>query len=435
VGVRSKVQSRLSGLRRLTEVTRPRPLSWLRPLPALRRRKKRARLAVVASGPALPMLPSEVAEPRPAEVATTTSREFDEAVPRGLQIAASWSWRVLVVAAMIYGLGWITRYLSEVIVPVAVAILLTAMLAPLTNRLSRWGVPRGLAAGFAVLGGVVLIVGALTLIGTQIASQAGDLGTSVVAGFQQLADLLRAGPLNLSPSWLDPDAWGERLEAFVVNSQDTIARYAQEIGTQVGHFLAGVAIALFTLFFLLYEGRQIFMFLLRFVPRSARARVDEATNAGWVSLSSYVRAVVVVALVDAIGVLIAALALGVPLAPALAALVFLGAFVPIVGALVSGFVAVVVALVALGWVKALIMLACIIVVMQIEGHLLQPFLLGRAVHLHPLAVIIGIALGVIVGGIVGALMAIPVLAFVKTFVAHLNQGSPGQAGLTSTAVP
>ena len=119
------------------------------------------------------------------------------------------------------------------------------------------------------------------------------------------------------------------------------------------------------------------------------------------------------------GVLIVALILGVPVAPALAALVFIGAFVPLVGAFVSGFVAVLVALVALGPIKALIMLAGIIVVMQIEGHILQPFLLGRAVKLHPLAVLLAIAIGIIVGGIVGALMAVPLLAFTKSFIQYL----------------
>jgi predicted PurR-regulated permease PerM len=159
--------------------------------------------------------------------------------------------------------------------------------------------------------------------------------------------------------------------------------------------------------------------LLNFIPRASRDRVDQAAVRGWRSLSSYVRATILVALFDSIGVLIVALILGVPVAPALAALVFIGAFVPIVGALVSGFVAVLVALVALGWVQALIMLGGVILVMQIEGHVLQPFLLGRAVKLHPLAVLIAIAIGIIVGGIVGALMAVPLLAFTKSFVLYL----------------
>jgi predicted PurR-regulated permease PerM len=174
------------------------------------------------------------------------------------------------------------------------------------------------------------------------------------------------------------------------------------------------------MFYFLYDGRGIFTFLLNFFPRESRARVDEAARKGWRSLSSYVRATILVALVDAIGVLIVALIVGVPVAPALAALVFIGAFIPLVGALVSGFVAVIVALVTLGWLQALIMLAGIIVVMQIEGHVLQPFLLGRAVKLHPLAVLLAIAIGIIVAGIVGALMAVPLLAFTKSFIQYLH---------------
>ena len=213
--------------------------------------------------------------------------------------------------------------------------------------------------------------------------------------------------------------WAERVTAFIRDSSGTITEYATEIGAQVGHFLAGVAIALFSLFYFLYEGRRIFTFLLKFFPQVAREKVDQAALKGWVSLSHYVRATILVALVDALGVLIAALILGVPVAPALAALVFIGAFVPLVGAFVSGFVAVLVALVALGWVKALIMLGAIILVMQIEGHGLQPFLLGRAVKLHPLAVLLAIAIGIVVGGIVGALMAVPLLAFTKSFIQYL----------------
>ncbi|MDN5805104.1 MAG: AI-2E family transporter, partial [Microlunatus sp.] len=196
-----------------------------------------------------------------------------------------------------------------------------------------------------------------------------------------------------------------------------------DIGTSVGHFLAGIAICLFSLFYFLYDGRGIFSFLLNLMPRAAQARADAAALRGWHSLSSYVRATVLVALADAIGVLIVALVLRVPLAPALAALVFLGAFVPLVGAFVSGFVAVLVALVAVGWVQALIMLAGIILVMQMEGHILQPFLLGRAVHLHPLAVLLAIAAGIIIAGIVGALFAVPILAFVKTVVQELYRQS------------
>jgi predicted PurR-regulated permease PerM len=353
-------------------------------------------------------------------VATTTTPEFDRAVPTGLQVAADWAWRVIVVAALIFGIGWLTRYLSEVVIPVAVAILLAALLSPVAHRLRAWGSPRGVATAITVLGGLALIAGALTLIFTQIAFQSATLSTNVVEGFNQLVDYLRNGPIPVSESLLNADHWSTRIQNFLRDSQSTIATYAAEIGTGVGRFLAGFAIALFSLFYFLYDGRGIFTFLLNFFPRTSRAKVDEAALKGWRSLSSYMRAVILVAAVDGIGVLIVALIVGVPVAPALAALVFIGAFVPLVGAFVSGFVAVVVALVALGWVQALIMLAGIIVVMQIEGHVLQPFLLGRAVKLHPLAVLLAIAIGIIVAGIVGALMAVPLLAFTKSFIQYLH---------------
>ena len=352
-------------------------------------------------------------------IATTTTPEFDKAVPRGLQVAAAWSWRVILVVAVLFGLGWLARHLSEVVVPVAVAILLAAMLSPVANRLRSWGLPRGAATAITVLGGLALIAGALTLIGSQIAGEASTLSDNVVQGFTQLMDYLRNGPIPISESWLNTSEWSNRIQAFLRDSQSAIAGYAAEIGAGVGRFLAGFAIAIFSLFYFLYDGRGIFRFLLNFIPRDSRERVDAAALKGWRSLSSYVRATILVALVDALGVLIVALILGVPVAPALAALVFIGAFIPLVGALVSGFVAVVVALVALGWVQALIMLAGIIVVMQVEGHVLQPFLLGRAVKLHPLAVLLAIAVGIIVGGIVGALLAVPLLAFIKSFVQYL----------------
>jgi putative heme transporter len=346
--------------------------------------------------------------------------EHDQAVPRGIRVAGAWAWRAIVIAIVLYGLGWLARYLSEVLIPVAVAILLAALLSPVANRLRIWRLPRGAATAITVLGGLVAIVGVLILIGSQIATQSSSLSGNVVVGFNQLVVWLKNGPLHISADWFNVDAWGERIQNFVKDSGDTIAKYAGEISSKVGHFFAGLAIMLFSLFYFLYDGRGLFTFVLKLIPIRARERVDEAARQGWRSLSSYVKATILVAFVDALGVLIAALILGVPLAPALAALVFLGAFIPIVGAFVSGFVAVIVALVALGWVKALIMLGCIILVMQVEGHVMQPFLLGRAVKLHPLAVILAIAAGIIVGGIIGALLAVPLLAFSKSFVQHLS---------------
>jgi len=352
---------------------------------------------------------------------------YNEAVPDGLHVAAAWGWRVIVVAALVALLAYVLTYLSEVTIPLLVAVLLTALLLPFTKRLTRWGVNRGLATAITVLGGLALIAGVLTLIVTSIVSQSGSLGTKVVQGFNQLAAWLQSGPLHVSATYFNADEWVTRITNWIKTSQATLTTYAAEITSSVGRFLAGFALTLFALSYFLHNGREIFEFLMRFIPRKSRRRVDVAALNGWQSLSSYVRATILVALADGLGVLIAALILGVPAAPALAALVFIGAFVPIVGAFVSGFVAVLVALVALGWVKALIMLAATILVMEVESHVLQPFLMGRAVKLHPLAVLLAIATGIVLGGIIGALFAVPLLAFAKTFIQHLSDELPDPA--------
>lgn len=351
---------------------------------------------------------------------------IDRQVPRGFRIAASWAWRLIVIVIMLAGIGWLLRYLSEVTIPIAVAILLTALISPVANWFNRRRFPRALSAALSMIIGLVLVSGTLTLIATQIAGQAESMGSRVVTGFQQVTDWLTHGPFKIPEKFLQIDQLTSQVQDLVTSSSSTIAGYAAAFGTQIGHFFAGLAIALFATFYFLYDGAGIWKFLTRLSPANARYRIDSAGRNGWIALVHYVRATILVAFSDAIGVLIVALIIQVPVAPALAALVFLGAFVPLVGAFVSGFVAVLVALVMLGWVQALIMLAGIILVMQLEGHILQPFLLGRAVKLHPLAVLLGIAIGVIVGGIVGALMSIPLLAFAKTFIQYLATHKEGQ---------
>ncbi len=357
-----------------------------------------------------------------AEMAVASDQAaYNQAVPLGVRVAAGWAWCLLVIALGVLAAGYLFGKLSEVVIPVAVAILLTALLSPVARWLRRVGVPAGLAAGIALLGGIIVVAGALTLIGSQIAGQAGALGQQAISGVQTFLNWLAGSPLHIDQSRITQLL--PQLQKWVTDSSGAIAGYAAGVGSTVGHFAAGIAITLFATFFFLFEGRTIWRFLLNLFPRVSRRRVDEATRLGWNSLVSFVRATIIVAFADALGVLIVAMILRVPLAPALAALVFFGAFIPIVGAFVSGFVAVAVALVTLGWVQALIMLAGIILVMQIEGHGLQPFLLGRAVALHPLAIILGIAIGIVVGGIVGALVIVPIMAFGKSFIQHLASSS------------
>lgn len=343
-------------------------------------------------------------------------------VPIGIEIAAAWSWRLILIAVAGYGLLWLAARFSEVSVPVAVALLGTALLIGAVDRMQRWGVPRGLGSLIALAGLLVAVVAAFTLVGQQLSTQFEELRDSVVEGIGQVQVWAKEGPLNLSDRQL-ADAI-ERLQELIASSDSAWLNQATEVGTRVGHFVAGFFIALFAMYFFMYEGDRIWAWLVGFFPKGSRARVASSGGAAWISLTAFVRATVLVALVDAIGIALVAVILDVPLAAAIGVLVFLGAFIPIVGALISGMVAVLVALVAHGPLTALLMLAGVIAVQQIESHVLQPFLMGRIVRIHPLAIILAIATGLVAAGIVGALLAVPVAAALNSVVKHLTNSDP-----------
>ncbi|MFI5427417.1 AI-2E family transporter [Aeromicrobium sp. UC242_57] len=233
----------------------------------------------------------------------------------------------------------------------------------------------------------------------------------------QVQDWAKTGPLDLTDTQIQ--SWVDSAKESIASSDTSVFARVSEVGTTLTHVVAGFFIALFSSFFFLYEGQRIWSWVVALFPAAARDRVDSSGHTAWTSLTAFVRATVLVALTDAIGIAFAAWVLGVPLTFAIAVLVFLGAFIPIVGALLSGMVAVLVALVAQGPWTALFMLIAVIVVQQIESHVLQPFLMGRLVRVHPLAIIIAIAAGITVAGVVGALIAVPLAACLNGVVRHL----------------
>jgi predicted PurR-regulated permease PerM len=348
-------------------------------------------------------------------MAPSSRGPVDLGVTPGMQIASAWAWRFLVIVAAILVVGYAMQYLSEVVVPVTVGVLLTALLVPVTNALQRARLPRGPAAGITVIGMIALVAGLLTLVGTQIATQFDQLSTQVGEGVQKLRDLAK---VNLNVTDKDITDSLNKLKDTIMQG-GALGQRAAEVGTTATHVVAGLFISLFCLFFFLYQGDKIWAWLVRLFPRQARAKADSSGRKAWVSLTAFVRATIIVAAVDAVGISLGAAILGLPLVSAIGILVFVGAFVPVVGAFVSGIVAVLVALVAKGPVYAIIMLAVVIGVQQLEAHVLQPFLLGRAVSVHPLAVILSIATGVVIAGIVGALVAVPTAAVLNTIVNHL----------------
>jgi predicted PurR-regulated permease PerM len=336
-----------------------------------------------------------------------------------VDIAASWAWRFLVIVAAALVLARAIAHVRVVAIPIAVALLIAALLAPAVDRLHRGRLRRAPATAIVVLGSIALIASALTLIGQQIADSFEDLSEQVLQGLEQIQDWIREGPLHLSDAQLQ--GLIDQLQAAVTNGNAEVVRTASAVGTTVSHVVAGVFIVLFAVFYFLYEGERIWAWAVRLFPRASRERVDSSGQVAWATLKSFVRATVLVAFVDAVGIALVAVILSVPLALPIGVIVFLGAFVPIVGAAVSGSVAVLVALVAHGPFVALLMLGGVLLVQQLESHVLQPFLLGRAVAVHPLAVILAIAAGVLVAGIVGALLAVPIVASLNAVVHHLAE--------------
>lgn len=343
-----------------------------------------------------------------------TDRSF---VPTGVRAASEWSWRLLLIAGALIVVGWAIRAVSEVIIPVAVALLLTALLAPLSERLGA-RVPKGAAAGITLVTTIIVVGGLLTVVGTQFTKGFGDLTGQLATGIEQIRDWIR-GVFHITDTQFD--AYWEDFTKRIGQSGN-IGNTAATVGLTATHFVAGTFITLFTLFFFLYDGPGIFRWVVRLFPRRARDRVMSSGLVAWDQLSAFVRATIIVALVDAIGIALGAAILKVPFALAIGVLVFLLSFIPIVGALISGSVAVLLALVAQGPGIALIMLAVVLGVQQLEAHVLQPLLLGKAVHVHPLAVILAIAAGSIIAGITGALVAVPFAAVLNAVGKHLLEG-------------
>jgi predicted PurR-regulated permease PerM len=334
-----------------------------------------------------------------------------------LRTSAALGWRLLVVVAALYVIGTVAGYLAAIVVPVAIALLLAALLAPAVHWLQVRQVPRGVATALVIIGGLALVGGVLTFVVVTFVRGVPALGSQLSASVDAVVSWLSNGPLHLSEEQLRGAQ--DQLIAAVGNNQATITAGALTTAATIGEVVTETLLVAFTLIFFLHGGAGIWQFLLGVIPSDSRSRVDVAGRRGLAALVAYVRATAVVAVVDAVVIGIGLAVLGVPLAVPLAALVFLGAFVPIIGAVVAGGVAVLIALVAQGPISALIVLGIIIAIMQLEGHVLQPLLLGRAVKLHPLAVVLAITTGLVVAGIAGALLAVPLLAVLNSGIRSL----------------
>ena len=348
-----------------------------------------------------------------------------DSVPVGLQIAGAWAWRILLIAGVVALFVWLIITFRIIVVPMMVAVLLAALLVPLVDFLTRHRWPRWLAIVVAEVGTLGIVIGLVVLIVTQIRSGWPDLQAQTLARYEDLKVFLLESPLHITESQLGE--WVAQGVEQVQRDSEFLVSGALSVGSSAGHFLAGLLLTLFATLFILIDGRGLFGWFVRLFPRKARLAVGGAGRAGWITLTTFVKVQIFVAAVDAVGIGLGAYILGLfyggfPLVIPIEIAVFLGSFIPFVGAVVTGALAVFVALIYLGPVPALIMLGIVLLVQQIEGHVLQPLVMGTAVKVHPLAVVLAVASGAMLAGIPGALFAVPVVATLNVMVGYIARG-------------
>ena len=373
--------------------------------------------------PARPVVESGAAENGPAPTGTpeasaasagtpaATPPELQaSSVPRWLQTSAAWSWRLLLLAAALYVAARVAALLYIVVVPCAAAILLTALLQPLTARLRRRGMSPLAATWCILLLAIAVLGGAGWLVTTRVQADYPSLVTQFKHTTTQVQAWLAGPPFHLHTGSLqqlsnDVVKYLSQHKSAVEGTVVTGSRIVVEL-------LAGVVLCFFVSFFLIKDGDRIWQWLTsRFQPERKR-RADLAGAAAWQAVVYYVRGTVAVAAIHAVVMGVTLTIIGAPLVAPLALFMFIAAFVPLLGVLVAGAVALLVVLATKGWIAAIIVLVVMVVMNQLEGHLLQPQVVGKMVRLHPLAVILVLAVGGVVAGIAGAVVAVPITAAV-----------------------
>ena len=330
----------------------------------------------------------------------------DDVVPFGVRVAAAWAWRLLLIAAATGVAAYVAATLRLVVVPAVLAVFLTVLLEPFKHRLERAGMATALAALVALAAAVVVLGGLLALLIPPVVDELDTLTRDVEAGASRVVEWVAEGPLNAGDG--DVSAVVDRLRDNV----DVLGSGVLAGATLLAEAVAALLLALVFTFFLLKDGRRLWRWVLSRVPARRRPAAAELGRRIWATLGAYLRGVLIVALFDAVFIGLALVVLGVPLALPLTVVTFIGAFIPIVGALAAGAAATLVALVTGGVDQALLVLAAVIVVQQVESQILSPVVLGRAVKLHPGIVLVSVTAGAVLYGVVGAALATPVAAII-----------------------
>jgi predicted PurR-regulated permease PerM len=340
--------------------------------------------------------------------AEDTAESRTPAVPVWLDTLAQFSWRLLVVLVGVAGLVMLFTRLYLVSLPIILALVIATIAVPPARRLERRGVPRLLAALIVVVGGAAALIGGLIMLVPAFTRQVAALGPTIGEAFDRVLDWFETGPLGLDRS---------DIETLVTDALDNVGQFSGTVATQVGsiavavgEILTAVSLAVVLLFFFVKDGEQIVGWFIARAPERVRDDMRAAGARGWGALAGYVRGTAAIALIDAVGIGLGLLIVGVPLVLPLTLLVFLGGFVPVIGAFVSGLLATLVALATGGLTTALIVLAIVVLVQQVESNVLQPMIMRRAVSLHPIVILSVLTAGVVIVGVLGAFLAVPIAA-------------------------
>lgn len=338
------------------------------------------------------------------------------------------AWSLLGIIALLVLAGLLAGRLSLIVIPLVLALFPATLLVPVAAKLRSLGVPSSLAALAAMLLALVLIGGLLGGMVALVLSEGPELVESASSGVEQIEQFLQDDPLGLGI-----EGPTELLEA----AREQLGEIGDYAGQAAGaasaatEFLTGLLLVFVILFFYLKDGRRLTRGIVSVAPTGMRPRLSRAADRSWETLGSFFRGQLTVAFVDAVFIGIGLLILGIPLAVPLAVLIFFGALFPLVGALVTGGLAVLVGLADGGLVTALIVLALIVIVQQVEGNVLQPIIIGRATALHPLVVILAITIGAVLLGILGAFLAVPVAAIGARIIADEPDQPDGSDGSTT----
>ncbi len=336
----------------------------------------------------------------------------------GLVTWAGFTWRILIVVAGLAALSYAIGLVSVVFIALFLGAFFTALASPIRNLLARF-LPRVIALILAIILIAVAIVVVLGIVIRSVINEGPSLSKAITTAFDNIQTWAAGPPLNVSND--DFSKYVSEFESWITNAVESFA-----VGTlgSIGDLVIGGSVFIFAVIFFMSNPRAIWNFVVSWVPVRARSEFDTSGVLAWDSLSSYARGVVVVALADATLVFIGLVILQVPLAPALAAIVFFGAFIPVIGAPIATFFAAIIALAERGPLIALLVVVLTVIVGSFDGDVLQPLVMGKAVSLHPLAIIILIAIGSITLGIIGALVAVPIGAAIYRVMKFLTGRDP-----------